>query len=90
MKSRWRKWLVGIHRDFGYFFAGTVLVFCLSGIALNHKEDWDPSFIIERREIEARLPPNATGSTARRLRRFSPTAALMTFIGLTTTRRREN
>ncbi len=56
MRGRWRRWLTAVHRDLGYFFAGTVFVFSLSGIALNHKEDWDPSFIIERREIEVKLP----------------------------------
>ncbi|MBB5352706.1 hypothetical protein HNR46_002954 [Haloferula luteola] len=51
MKRGSRYWLLTVHRDGGYFFAGMVLIFALSGIALNHRDDWDPNFVIERQEI---------------------------------------
>lgn len=34
------------HRDLGYFFVGMVLIYAISGIAINHKEVWNPSYII--------------------------------------------
>ncbi|GAA5483083.1 PepSY-associated TM helix domain-containing protein [Haloferula sargassicola] len=56
MRRGFRYWLLTIHRDCGYFFAGMVIVFALSGVALNHRDDWNPSFMVERREIQADLP----------------------------------
>ena len=31
-----------LHRDFGYFFVGLILAFCVSGIMLNHRTTWNP------------------------------------------------
>ncbi len=47
----WRKINNIIHRDFGYFFFGMTIIYALSGIALNHLKDWNPSYIIERNEF---------------------------------------
>lgn len=55
-RKNWRWWLLTIHRDGGYFCAGLIIVYCLSGIALNHRHDWDPSFVIERKTIPVSLP----------------------------------
>ena len=52
MKIKWRKWNRVIHRDFGYFFTGTTIIYALSGIALNHMKDWNPNYVIQTREIE--------------------------------------
>jgi hypothetical protein len=41
-----RKWLRIIHRDMGYIFFGMSLVYGISGIALNHLDDWNPDYII--------------------------------------------
>lgn len=40
-----------LHRDVGYFLSGLILIYCLSGIALNHVHDWNPDFIIHKRTI---------------------------------------
>ena len=40
-----------LHRDFGYFFAGTTVLYAISGLAVNHIGDWNPNFIIHREEI---------------------------------------
>lgn len=37
------------HRDLGYLIAGMTLIYAISGIALNHKHDWNPSYIIDNR-----------------------------------------
>ena len=35
------------HRDVGYLIAGLTIIYAISGIALNHKHDWNPNYIIE-------------------------------------------
>jgi hypothetical protein len=35
------------HRDIGYLIAGLTIIYAVSGIALNHKHDWNPNYIIE-------------------------------------------
>ncbi len=47
-----RKWSRILHRDFGFFFVGTTLIYAISGIALNHMKDWDPNYIIENENVE--------------------------------------
>lgn len=47
----WRKWNRIIHRDFGFLFFGMTIIYALSGIAMNHLKDWDPSYIIEKEDI---------------------------------------
>lgn len=40
-----------LHRDIGYFLSGLIVVYCISGIALNHLDDWNPDFVIHKRTI---------------------------------------
>jgi hypothetical protein len=40
-----------LHRDIGYFLSGLIFVYCISGIALNHVNDWNPDFMIHKRTI---------------------------------------
>jgi len=37
------------HRDIGYLIAGLTIIYAVSGIALNHKHDWNPNYIIENK-----------------------------------------
>ena len=57
---RWRRLVIATHRDVGYFFAGLTVLYAISGIAVNHIEDWNPSYVIrtERAEV-GRLPDAA-------------------------------
>jgi hypothetical protein len=41
-----RRWNKILHRDLGFFFIGTTFIYGLSGIALNHINDWNPSYSI--------------------------------------------
>ena len=41
-----RKLIIATHRDVGYFFAGLTVIYAVSGIAVNHIEDWNPSYVI--------------------------------------------
>lgn len=44
---KWRKWNNILHRDIGYLCVGLTLVYVISGIAVNHMGDWNPSFSVE-------------------------------------------
>ena len=54
-KYKWRKWFRVIHRDFGYLFFGVTLVYAISGIAINHLDDWNPNYIITTENIQTEL-----------------------------------
>ena len=40
------------HRDIGYLIAGMTIIYALSGIALNHKHDWNPNYIVDSYEFK--------------------------------------
>jgi hypothetical protein len=42
-----------LHRDLGYIFFAMTVIYGLSGIALNHIDDWNPNYIIRKKEITA-------------------------------------
>lgn len=52
----WRKWNKIIHRDLGYIFFGMTIIYAVSGIAINHINDWNPNYDVTRVEIEVELP----------------------------------
>lgn len=51
-----KKWNRIIHRDTGYFFFGLTVVYCISGIAVNHNKDWNPNYIITNKEFKVNEP----------------------------------
>lgn len=44
----WRKWNNILHRDIGYISVGLIIIYSISGIAVNHISDWNPNYIIEK------------------------------------------
>ncbi|MFC1743537.1 PepSY-associated TM helix domain-containing protein [Candidatus Riflebacteria bacterium] len=47
-----------LHRDIGYLCAGLTIIYCISGIAVNHVGDWNPNYQIKRyTETLKQLPP---------------------------------
>ncbi len=40
-----------LHRDLGYFFIGMTLIYAISGIAINHRKDWNPNYSIKNHEF---------------------------------------
>ena len=46
----WRYYNILIHRYLGYFFAGTTCVYAISGLAVNHIEDWNPNYSISHQK----------------------------------------
>ena len=51
-RLKWRKWFRVVHRDFGYLFFGVTLIYAISGIAINHLNEWNPNYVITSREIQ--------------------------------------
>jgi len=60
-----------LHRDIGYFLSGLILVYCLSGIALNHVNDWNPDFVIHKRTITLERSYTAAEITPERVGEFT-------------------
>jgi len=62
-----RPWVRAIHRDAGYFGVGLTLVYALSGLAVNHIADWDPSFrqIAATHQLPGPLPSDADAAGKR-------------------------
>jgi len=48
MGKKLRKFNRASHRDLGYFFVGMILIYSLSGIAINHLDDWDPNYVVNK------------------------------------------
>ena len=44
------------HRDIGYLIAGLTIIYAISGIALNHKNNWNPNYIIDNRSFTTDIP----------------------------------
>jgi len=67
MNINWRKWNRVIHRDFGYLFFGMTIIYCLSGIAINHMNEWNPNYVIVTDEIQTKLPETLNKETIKNL-----------------------
>ncbi len=52
-----RKLIIATHRDVGYFFAGLTVLYAISGIAVNHINDWNPNYVIRREAVEIGVMP---------------------------------
>lgn len=50
-----RKWSRILHRDIGFFFIGTTLIYGISGIALNHMSDWNPNYSVENKQFSTSI-----------------------------------
>lgn len=60
-----------LHRDIGYFLSGLLLIYCLSGIALNHINDWNPDFVIHKQTVTLERAFSTDEITPERLVEFS-------------------
>ncbi|RLD66493.1 MAG: hypothetical protein DRI84_04695 [Bacteroidetes bacterium] len=58
MGKKLRKLNRATHRDVGYFFVAMIIVYSLSGIAINHIDDWDPSYVVNKWEVQTSSPIN--------------------------------
>jgi hypothetical protein len=44
---KWRKWNIIIHRDLGYLCFGLTILYVISGVAVNHIHEWNPTYKID-------------------------------------------
>lgn len=52
-----RKLNRNVHRDLGYIFFFMTMIYGLSGVALNHIDDWNPSYIVRNNPISIKEAP---------------------------------
>ncbi|NUN12532.1 MAG: PepSY-associated TM helix domain-containing protein [Myxococcales bacterium] len=52
----WRRWIRLFHRDAGYLLVGLTIIYAVSGLAVNHIEDWDPNFARKKSEHQLNGP----------------------------------
>lgn len=57
---KWRGVFRLVHRDLGYLSVALTLAYGLSGLAVNHLDDWNPNYRFATRSIDlGPLPPGA-------------------------------
>lgn len=52
MRVRWRRWNIVLHRDIGYLSVALVIIYGISGLAVNHVADWNPNYSKQKEIIE--------------------------------------
>lgn len=68
VKKRWRAWLRAVHRDVGYLAVGFTVIYALSGIAMNHVDDWNYNYNASERTLTiAPVPDDVTDAEAAQL-----------------------
>jgi hypothetical protein len=60
----WRQWLVVLHRDVGFFAIGLTLIYAVSGIAVNHREDWNYNQSVDQEKRVVGQPSALLGERA--------------------------
>lgn len=63
----WRRLVIVLHRDLGYFFTGVIVLYSISGITVNHIDHWNPNFIVERRDVVFELPQATSAITSQKI-----------------------
>lgn len=59
-RVKWRKLFRAVHRDVGYTVVALTLAYGLSGIAVNHIEDWNPNYAYDVEAVDLGPLPGAT------------------------------
>lgn len=70
LENKLRRLNAATHRDLGYFFFSLVVVYCLSGLALNHVDDWNPDFSMVRHVVPIDASMRAADATPESIRQF--------------------
>jgi hypothetical protein len=52
VKKHWRRWFRAFHRDIGYVAVALILAYGLSGLAVNHMDDWNPNYSYAHRTVD--------------------------------------
>ena len=54
----WRKLIRVVHRDIGYTAAALVIAYSISGLAVNHIEDWNPNYTFHESAVNIGAMPS--------------------------------
>ena len=54
---KWRRLFRVLHRDIGYLLFGLVLAYSISGVAVNHVDDWNPNYSVTVTEVDVGALP---------------------------------
>jgi hypothetical protein len=54
MIKRLRRWNIILHRDIGYLSVAMILIYGISGLAVNHIADWNPNYQKNKELIDIR------------------------------------
>ena len=54
---KWRRLLRVLHRDIGYTVAALTIAYAISGVAVNHMEDWNPNYTFEEVKVDVGTMP---------------------------------
>lgn len=54
--SRLRRWSRSVHRELSFFFSGMLLIYAVSGIAMNHRDTINPNYSVEQRRYVVAEP----------------------------------
>lgn len=49
---RWRHLFRVLHRDIGYVCVALTIAYALSGVAVNHIDDWNPSYTFHTQDVD--------------------------------------
>jgi hypothetical protein len=56
----WRQRFRALHRDLGYAAAALTIAYALSGLAVNHIDDWNPNYVFRESAIDIGALPQGT------------------------------
>lgn len=70
-KTKIRRLNIATHRDLGYFFSALIIIYSISGIALNHVDDWNSDFILVKKTIKLDKTYSANEITDEKVTEFS-------------------
>lgn len=59
-----RRAVIAVHRDIGYLVAGLTIAYAISGVAVNHIEDWNPNYVLEQEIVEIGELPEVAAEDA--------------------------
>ncbi len=59
---KFRRLIIATHRDVGYFFAGLTVMYAVSGVAVNHIDDWNPNYVIRREVVDVGVLPSTSAA----------------------------
>lgn len=57
---KWRRWFRAFHRDIGYVVVAMTIAYALSGLAVNHLDDWNPNYVFDDQDVDVGPLPGGT------------------------------